>query len=110
VIRKPNTDDESRVVKQIHAQPNQQVKQQSLMNISFRECLMNRSFIFGILALLTTAMATAAERPNILIIFTDDQGYGDMGCYGSTQHKTPRVDQLAVEGTRFTSFYSQTVC
>lgn len=80
------------------------------MNISFRIHLMNRSIIFGILLLLTTAMATAAERPNILIIFTDDQGYGDMGCYGSTQHKTPRVDQLAVEGTRFTSFYSQTVC
>ena len=34
-------------------------------------------------------------RPNILIIFTDDQGYGDLGCYGSTKHKTPRMDRLA---------------
>jgi arylsulfatase A-like enzyme len=49
-------------------------------------------------------------RPNILIIFTDDQGYGDLACYGNKKNKTPRLDQLAREGTRFTSFYSQTVC
>jgi len=49
-------------------------------------------------------------RPNILIIFTDDQGYGDLACYGNKKNKTPRLDQLAKEGTRFTSFYSQTVC
>lgn len=52
----------------------------------------------------------AAERPNILIVFTDDQGYGDLACYGNTKNKTPRLDQLAREGTKFTSFYSQTVC
>ena len=51
-----------------------------------------------------------AQRPNILIIFTDDQGYADLGCYGNTKNRTPRLDQLANEGTRFTSFYSQTVC
>ena len=51
-----------------------------------------------------------AQRPNILIIFTDDQGYADLGCYGNTKNGTPRLDQLAKEGTRFTSFYSQTVC
>jgi len=51
-----------------------------------------------------------AARPNILIIFTDDQGYADLGCYGNTKNRTPRLDQLAKEGTRFTSFYSQTVC
>lgn len=52
----------------------------------------------------------AAEQPNILIIFTDDQGYADLGCYGNEKNRTPRLDQLAKEGTRFTSFYSQTVC
>ena len=52
----------------------------------------------------------ANERPNILIIFTDDQGYADIGCYGNKKNKTPRLDGLAKEGTRFTSFYSQTVC
>ncbi|MEE2624490.1 MAG: sulfatase-like hydrolase/transferase, partial [Verrucomicrobiota bacterium] len=49
-------------------------------------------------------------RPNILIIFTDDQGYADLGCTGSKTNRTPRLDQLAKEGTRFSSFYSQTVC
>lgn len=56
------------------------------------------------------ASAVAADKPNVLIIFTDDQGYGDLGCYGNELNKTPRLDQLAREGTRFTSFYSQTVC
>ena len=51
-----------------------------------------------------------SSRPNILIIFTDDQGYADIGCYGNTKNKTPRLDRLAQEGTRFTSFYAQTVC
>ena len=50
------------------------------------------------------------ERPNILIIFTDDQGYADLGCFGNKKNKTPRLDQLAKEGTRFTSFYAQPVC
>ena len=49
-------------------------------------------------------------RPNILIIFTDDQGWADLACYGNTKHRTPRMDRLAREGTRFTSFYAQTAC
>ena len=43
---------------------------------------------------------SAAERPNILIIFTDDQGYADLACYGNKKNKTPRMDRLAAEGTR----------
>ena len=43
-------------------------------------------------------------RPNIVIIFTDDQGYADFACYGNEKNKTPRMDKLAAEGTRFTSF------
>jgi hypothetical protein len=53
------------------------------------------------------ASADAPPRPNILIIFTDDQGYADLGCFGSTTHKTPRMDELAAQGTRYTSFYAQ---
>ncbi|MGC9341278.1 MAG: sulfatase-like hydrolase/transferase [Bacteroidales bacterium] len=49
-------------------------------------------------------------RPNILIIFTDDQGYADLGCFGSTKNLTPRMDQMASEGSMFTSFYAQAVC
>ena len=63
-----------------------------------------------ILSFVVSSTIFAAEQPNILIIFTDDQGYGDLACYGNEKHMTPRLDQLAQEGTRFTSFYSQTVC
>jgi len=58
----------------------------------------------------TTICQAEPERPNILIIFTDDQGYADLGCYGNQKNKTPRLDQLAKEGIRFTSFYAQSVC
>ena len=58
----------------------------------------------------TKVLAQKTSKPNILIIFTDDQGFGDLACYGNKKNKTPRLDQLAKEGTRFTSFYSQTVC
>lgn len=61
-------------------------------------------------ASLACSIGRAADRPNILILFTDDQGYADLGCYGNQKHKTPRLDQLAKEGVRFTSFYAQTVC
>src|SRR5687768_2997846 len=55
--------------------------------------------------------AETTRLPNIVLIFTDDQGYGDVGCYGATNFKTPQLDQLAQQGTRFTSFYvSQPVC
>ena len=67
------------------------------------------------LALLALVIASpilpaAPPRPNILIIFTDDQGYADFGCFGSTTHRTPRMDQLAAQGTKYTSFYAQSVC
>ena len=49
--------------------------------------------------------------PNIVIIFTDDQGYQDVGCYGSPDISTPNLDLMAKEGIRFTQFYvSQPVC
>lgn len=55
--------------------------------------------------------AQAAEKPNVIIIFNDDMGYSDLGCYGAPKTKTPRIDQLAKEGVRFTDFYaSSSVC
>lgn len=55
--------------------------------------------------------AAAARPPNIVLILADDMGWGDLGCYGSKTIRTPHLDRLASEGTRFTSFYvSQPVC
>ena len=59
---------------------------------------------------MTARAADPPPRPNFVIIFTDDQGYGDLSCYGSKTIRSPRIDQLAKEGTRFTSFYAQVVC
>src|SRR5579859_4445292 len=51
------------------------------------------------------------RRPSIIFILADDLGYGDLGCYGQTQIKTPNIDELAAEGMRFTDFYAGcTVC
>lgn len=50
------------------------------------------------------------DKPNFIIIFTDDQGYQDLGCYGSPDIRTPRIDRMAEQGMKFTSFYAQTVC
>ena len=46
------------------------------------------------------------QRPNIVFLFTDDQGWGDLGCYGHPYLKTPNLDRLAKDGTRFEQFYS----
>ncbi|MCB1227026.1 MAG: sulfatase-like hydrolase/transferase, partial [Verrucomicrobiales bacterium] len=56
------------------------------------------------------ASLAAADRPNLILIFTDDQGYHDLGCQGSTTIRTPRLDRMAAEGLRLTSFYAQPVC
>src|SRR5262249_22096313 len=54
---------------------------------------------------------TESRPPNVVIIFTDDQGYQDVGCFGSPNIKTPNLDRMAAEGMRFTSFYvGQAVC
>jgi len=51
------------------------------------------------------------DKPNIIIIFTDDQGYADLGCYGAKGFTTPNLDQMANEGMRFTNFYvAASVC
>ena len=60
---------------------------------------------YFILALaLLTSLRISAEKPNFIIIFTDDQGYNDLGCFGSERIKTPNIDQLAKEGRKFTNF------
>ena len=70
-----------------------------------------------LLAILSVAIATSPGQhcaegrpPNFVVIFTDDQGYQDVGCFGSPDIRTPRLDELARQGMKFTSFYAQPIC
>ena len=56
------------------------------------------------------AFAQAAAKPNVVLIITDDVGYGDLGSYGAPDVKTPNIDRLAREGTRLTDFYAAPTC
>ena len=58
-----------------------------------------------LLPLLFVSPAAQAERPNFVIIFADDLGYGDLGCYGHPSIRTPNLDRMAAEGMKFTDFY-----
>ena len=62
-------------------------------------------YIILILACWCGTILQAVEKPNIIFIFADDLGYGDLACYGHPYAKTPVLDQLAKEGTRFTQAY-----
>jgi arylsulfatase len=53
---------------------------------------------------------TPAKKPNFIIFFTDDLGYNDVECFGAPEIKTPNLNKMAAEGTKFTSFYAQPVC
>ena len=64
-----------------------------------------RSFVLGICFLAVSASCAIASQPNFVVIFTDDQGYGDLGCFGGQHVSTPRIDKMAAEGTKLTSFY-----
>ena len=69
----------------------------------------NEKSIFAVLlmAVMFSALPSwGAPKPNVIIIFTDDQGSVDMNIYGSTDLTTPNMDQLARQGVRFTQFYA----
>ncbi|HEY1066951.1 MAG TPA: sulfatase-like hydrolase/transferase, partial [Pirellulales bacterium] len=53
---------------------------------------------------------TPSPPPNVVLIFIDDLGYGDIGPFGATKQKTPQLDKMAAEGRKFTSFYATPVC
>lgn len=75
--------------------------------LSRREFLAAGAGAMGMLA--GSGLGHAAERrrrrPNFVVIFTDDQGYQDLGCFGSPTIATPHIDRMAAEGMRFTDFY-----
>lgn len=82
---------------------------------SLRRALAFLTCVFCTLALLVRAALPAAAKterpPNIVLIYADDLGYADLGCYGARGYQTPNLDRMAREGTRFTDFYvAQAVC
>ena len=61
---------------------------------------------FVILLFAVVATSSAAQKPNVILIFIDDMGWSDVGCYGNNFIETPHIDRLAKDGVRFTDFYA----
>lgn len=68
------------------------------------------SCFLGLLTLVCTSLANAADSPNVIIILTDDQGYGDLSVHGNPILKTPKLDALHAESVRFTDFHVAPMC
>ncbi len=67
-------------------------------------CFM-RLALFAVAALILPSMTLADDRPNIVMVFIDDMGWGDFSCFGNHDAQTPNIDRLAAEGVRFEQFY-----
>ena len=71
--------------------------------------MIGNSFYFILILVLIHSCSidkkSVQDKPNFVIIFTDDQGYGDLSCFGGDHVYTPNIDKMAEEGARLTSFY-----
>ena len=68
-------------------------------------------FMVVLVILLAASTAQAADQPNIVLIFADDMGYGDLGCFGHPTIATPNLDRMAAEGMKLTQFHvASSVC
>src|SRR5262245_42443090 len=63
------------------------------------------AIVVGAVVFAAAGIHGAERPPNVVVFFVDNLGNGDVGCFGSKLHRTPHIDQLAAEGTKFTSFY-----
>ena len=75
-----------------------------------RESAMAAAGITTIASATPAPAASPGARPNVVLIMTDDQGYGDFSCFGNPHVKTPHIDRLATESTRFTQYHNCPVC
>ena len=72
--------------------------------------LLSLATLAVLLAAQLRADAQKVAKPNVVLIFIDDMGYGDIGPFGSTKNRTPNLDRMAEEGMKLTSFYAAPVC
>lgn len=72
--------------------------------------MLSRLVLVCLAASLLLSTANGAGKPNFVLIFIDDMGYGDIGPFGSTKNRTPNLDRMAAEGMKLTSFYAAPVC
>ncbi|MHC4994792.1 MAG: alpha/beta fold hydrolase [Planctomycetota bacterium] len=82
-----------------------------MSDFKFNRCLIERFtlmclLVACVLVAVLPALGDGHAKPNVVFIFIDDQGYYDLGCYGADEIKTPRIDAMAAEGTRFTDYYA----
>src|SRR5215510_12895261 len=87
----------------------QEIIHMNTMHLLRRSFLRSLGLMIAALGLATEVQA-ADKRPNVLIILTDDQGYGDLSCHGNPVLKTPNMDRLYAEGVRFTDFHVSPTC
>ena len=71
---------------------------------------MRITFLTALIAIALPCMARAAPPPNVLIVITDDQGFGDLGCHGNPVIRTPNLDAFARESAWLKNFYVCPVC
>ncbi len=69
-----------------------------------------RCFLHGLGTASAALLGARSRRPNVILIVTDDQGYGDMGCHGNPLIRTPNLDRLHAGSVRFTNFHSDPLC
>ncbi len=81
-----------------------------MRQFSRRTFLQRAALLTGLTGCATRAFGEATPRPNVVLIITDDQGYGDLACHGNPHLKTPNLDRLYAESTRLTRFHVCPVC
>lgn len=77
-----------------------------MKSISRRHFLQSSALLASVLSTADISLADDATKPNIVLIYTDDLGYGDVSCYGATKFNTPNIDRLAQKGVRFTNAHT----